>query len=276
MIIHLEKGTNMKYEISGSAASGLLHKFLFIKNPGLISLVFFSLSLTILNYAQEEKIFNDNPAQINSNNSTIVSDLADTLQKSDTTISTGNDLSSLSLAFKPKLLPDNMSFTEKFLWDENGFMRKIGIAGPLTAESRKDEIQARRTMLSIHQIAGVTTLGLMIASAYYGQKVIDGRRNFSGTHQTLVTFTIGTYALTGLLAILSPPPLIRRGDEESTTSIHKTLAWVHLAGMIITPIIGSMISQRHHVLNMDKAHFHQVLGYITTATFATSIIVLFF
>ena len=267
----------MKDERSGSAGSGLLHKFLFIKNPGLISLVFFSLSLTILNYAQEVKIFNNNPALINSNNSVPVRNSTDTLQNSDsTTISTGNDLSSLSLAFKPKLLPDNISFTEKFLWGENGFMRKIGIAGPLTAESRKDEIQARRTMLSIHQIAGVTTLGLMLASAYYGQKVIDGRRNFSGTHQTLVTFTIGTYALTGLLAILSPPPLIRRDDEESTTSIHKTLAWIHFAGMIITPIIGSMISQRHHVLNMDKAHFHQVLGYITTATFATSIIVLFF
>jgi hypothetical protein len=200
----------------------------------------------------------------------------DTVKKADTTQALNlNDLSNISLAFKPKLLPDHMSFMEKFLWDDNGLMRKIGIAGPLNADTRQNELQARRTMLSIHQITGLTTLGLMITADYFGQKVLDGRRDLSGTHKTFVSLTIGSYAITGLLAILSPPPMIRRDDEVSTTSIHKTLAWVHFVGMIITPILGSLVVN-HRMINIDKGHYHQISAYITTAVFAASAIILTF
>jgi len=202
--------------------------------------------------------------------------LPDTVMKTDTTNNSNfNDLSSLSLAIKPRLLPDKMSFMENFLWDENGEMRKIGIAGPLNSETRKNELQARRTMLSIHQATGLATLGLMITTDYFGQKVLDGRPDLSGTHKTFVALTIGAYAITGLLAILSPPPLIRRENESSTTSIHKILAWIHFAGMILTPILGSLIVN-HHVLDINKARFHQVSAYATTAVFAASIVVLTF
>ena len=133
-------------------------------------------------------------------------------------------------------------------------------------------------MLTAHQIGGFATLGLMLATCYYGQKIIDGgvegRRNYESIKNSLVQATITSFTLTALLAILSPPPLIRR-DETSTTSIHKTLAWLHVAGMIITPILGSLI-QKHRTFNMDKAHFHQVAGYITTAIFAASMIVITF
>jgi hypothetical protein len=200
----------------------------------------------------------------------------DTVKKADTTQASNlNDLANVSLAFKPKLLPDHISFMEKFLWGENGFVRKIGIAGPLNAETRQHELQARRTMLSIHQITGLTTLGLMITTDYFGQKVLDGRRDLSGTHKTFVALTIGSYAITGLLAILSPPPMIRRDNEVSTTSIHKTLAWVHFIGMIVTPILGSLVVN-HRMINIDKGHYHQISAYITTAVFAASAIVLTF
>jgi hypothetical protein len=201
---------------------------------------------------------------------------ADTVKKADTTTSSNlNDLANISLAFKPKLLPDNMSFMEKFFWDDNGFMRKTGIAGPLNAESRQKELQARRTMLSVHQITGLATLGLMLTADYYGQQVLNGRYNLSGTHKTFVAFTIGMYSITALLAVLSPPPMIRRSDEVSTVTIHKTLAWLHFAGMILTPIIGKMIV-KHRALNINTAHFHQISAYITTAIFAASVIVLTF
>jgi hypothetical protein len=52
---------------------------------------------------------------------------------------------------KRQLLPGKISFLEKWLWDENGMFRKIGIAGPLTPESRKTELAARRTMLTLVQ-----------------------------------------------------------------------------------------------------------------------------
>ncbi len=202
--------------------------------------------------------------------------LEDTVKIDTTQDSSLSDLSSLSLAIKPKLLPDNMSFMEKFLWDEDGFMRKLGVAGPLTKESRESELKARRTMLTVHQISGLATLGLMLTADYFGQRVIDGHRSDGDIHQAFVGLTIGTYALTGMLAVLAPPPLIRReGERISTTGIHKTLAWVHFAGMILTPILGSLI-ENHHKLNIDKAHFHQISAYTTTAVFAASVIVLTF
>ena len=179
---------------------------------------------------------------------------------------------SLQIAEKPKLLPDNISFMENTMWGENGLMRKIGLTGPLTPETRKNELDVRRTMLTIHHISGLTTLGLMVASAFVGQKIINGRRDLGDTHKTLVSLTIANYSLTGILSVFSPPPSIRR-DEFSTITVHKTLAWAHLAGMIITPILGSYIEE-HHTFNTDKAHVHQISGYITTALFAASMIVI--
>jgi hypothetical protein len=195
----------------------------------------------------------------------------DTTTASDTA---AQDLASMFTTTEPNLLPDRMSFGEKFFWGKSGLFREVGLVGPLTLPERKYEIELRRTMLTTHQIAGFTTLALMWTSAYFGQRVIDGNRRLGGTHQAFVTATILSYSITGLLAVLSPPPLIRR-DEVGTVTIHKTLAWIHLAGMILTPIIGSMIRHRHS-FSMKEAHFHQVAGYITTATFTAAVLVIVF
>ena len=189
---------------------------------------------------------------------------------------------SLVHAIKPRLLPENMSFMERGLWGEDGILRGLGIASPLTPEVRKHELDVRRTMLTMHQIGGFLTLGSMIATVYFGQKSLNSpytgqpKDPYRGTHQAFVTSTLILYGATGLMSILSPPPVIRR-DEISTTTIHKTLAWVHFAGMILTPIIGKTILKRGPVgryADLNQARFHQISGYITTAVFATSMIVI--
>ncbi len=181
------------------------------------------------------------------------------------------------------LMPENTSWMERMLWGESGLVRKIGIAGDLTPEVRRHELSVRRTMLTMHQIGGFASWGLMVASCYTGQRVLNGDRNISDAHSALVKWTIGTYSATALLAILSPPPLIRR-EETSTTSIHKTLAWIHVAGMILTPIIGSMVwhftgnrqTGRVLVQNDSEARFHQISAYATTAVFTAAMIVMTF
>jgi hypothetical protein len=184
----------------------------------------------------------------------------------------------------PRLMPDNLSFMERGLWGENGFFRSVGIAGELTPESRKSELSARRTMLTMHQIGGFVTLGLMGVTLYYGQKALNDsnipgqERTDQSKHNQFVTYTIISYGLTGLLAAISPPPLIRR-NETSTTTIHKTLAWIHFAGMILTPIVGNMIKKRSghfSYIDLPTAHFHQVSAYITTGVFAASMIIITF
>jgi hypothetical protein len=176
---------------------------------------------------------------------------------------------------KPRLLPDNMSFVERGLWGEGGILRGIGIASPLTPEVRQHELAVRRTMLTMHQIGGFVTLGLMGATVFYGQRYLNSaQRSDRDMHQTFVAATIISYTATGLLAALSPPPLIRR-DETSTTTIHKTLAWIHFAGMIVTPLLGNAINRRGSSY-YDQAHVHQISAYITTAVFAASMIVITF
>ncbi len=187
-----------------------------------------------------------------------------------------SDTNTTSLALppmqKPKLLPADISFGENFLWGEKGLFREIGLVGKLSPQERIQELKIRRTMLTAHQIGGFTTLALMLTADYFGQQVIDGKRYLGDVHQNIIAATIISYSLTGLLAILSPPPLIRR-DEGGTVAIHKTLAWIHVLGMIITPILGSTIRHKR-IFNMDQAHFHQISGYLTTAVFATSLIVI--
>jgi hypothetical protein len=192
----------------------------------------------------------------------------------DSTQSVFGNVDSLMAETEPKLLPENISFMENFLWGENGLTRKVGIVGSLSPQEREYELKIRRTMLTAHQIGGFATLAMMLTADYFGQRVIDGNRRMGDIHQSLVAATIISYSLTGLLAILSPPPLIRR-EESSTTTLHKTLAWIHVAGMVLTPILGSMIGGRRH-FNIDKAHYHQIAGYITTAVFASAMIVVTF
>jgi hypothetical protein len=176
---------------------------------------------------------------------------------------------------RPKLMPDNTSWFERGLWGENGLVRKIGLAPPLTVEERKSELNLRRTMLTAHQIGGFLTLGLMATTLYYGQKTLNnpGVRTYRRYHQGFIAATITSYSATGLLAVLSPPPLIRR-DEVSTTTIHKALAWVHFAGMVVTPILGA--SLRRNFKDDQLTRFHQVSAYVTAGALAASLIVVTF
>jgi hypothetical protein len=182
---------------------------------------------------------------------------------------------SLRRAMVRRLLPPHLSLLESGLWGERGILRSPGLFGPLMPESRKKDLSLRRTMLTLHQVGGFVTLGLMATTVYFGQMALDNprTRSYRETHSDFVGLTIVSYSLTGALALLSPPPLIRR-DEFSTTELHKILAWVHVVGMIVTPILGASLE---HSLSYDqRARFHQLSAYITTATFATAMIVITF
>jgi hypothetical protein len=186
----------------------------------------------------------------------------------------------VSVVRRPRLLPENLGFFERNLWTENGLFRSVGIASPLTPESRKSELKLRRTMLVAHEVSGFVTLGLMVTTVYYGQKVLNeyntiNYRPLLSKHTKFVDATIATYSITALLSLLSPPPVIRR-DEISTVSIHRALAWVHVTGMIITPIIAAIARKGRGATDMSVLRIHQISGYITTSAFAASMIVMTF
>jgi hypothetical protein len=256
--------------LSYNTANSKIKEFTDFHSPYLMTILFL---LTIVIYTQNL------PAQTYAMRSELDTRLKSALDSTPVIDTTGSDTTSFADSFppppKPKLLPDNISFGEKLFWGEKGVFRSMGIVPQLSPEERKNELGIRRFMLTTHQITGFTTVALMLTTVYFGQKTIDNHMNrtYSNDHQMFVDATIATYSLTALLAILSPPPLIRRDNEESTTTLHKTLAWIHAAGMILTPILGSMIGGRRS-FNMDKAHFHQVAGYLTVAVFTASFIVI--
>jgi hypothetical protein len=189
---------------------------------------------------------------------------------------------------KVKLLPDNMSLTEKAFWGEDGILRSTGIA-PLNPIARKSELTYRRTVLSMHQVGGFVTMALFIPTLIYGQRNIDMRnavaerrgtfdQNIASTHRTLGEVTFAAYMATASLALFSPPPLVRRNDW-STITIHKTLAIVHFAGMLALPILGSLAAHEERV-NFENAKrlrtAHQITAYVTAAAFTASMIIITF
>lgn len=167
------------------------------------------------------------------------------------------------------LLPEVLGPGERMLWGPHGLMRTVG-AFPLTEESREKELGLRRGMLTAHQVGGFLTLGSMIATAYAGQMISNGESGYGGAKRILVNTTIAGYFTTALLALLTPPPVIRRPGWNSV-STHKALAWVHFTGMIITPILGRMLDGEK-----DVQALHQVSGYATTAAFAGAMLVITF
>lgn len=180
---------------------------------------------------------------------------------------------SLEQARKRRLLPKKISLMERAFWGENGVFRATGIA-PLTQESRKAELTVRRTMLTIHQAAGIATLGLMIATVVVGQRYIDGDLMLYDAKRRLGDATVVAYMTTAAFSLFAPPPAVRR-DEWNSISTHKLFAFIHFTGMILTPIFAHRITSPGGDYN-QKVRVHQMAAYITTAAFSASIISLAF
>ncbi len=142
-------------------------------------------------------------------------------------------------------------------------------------------------MLTAHQVGGFITMGLLIPTLIIGQENINmwndaaaGIRPFdralSDRHRTIAALTFASYMATASMSILSPPPLIRR-DEFGTTSLHKTLAWVHFTGMIATPILASLASNSRSLNTGNQWRTaHEVTAYVTAAAFTASLIIITF
>ena len=196
------------------------------------------------------------------------------------------DSQAVTVRHSPKLLPSSMSPVESLLWGESGAFRAIGLA-PLTPEARKSELALRRTMLTIHQIGGFATLGMFVPTLILGQRNLKNYndaaagirpldRSLNRSHRNIAEITWAMYMSTAGLALLTPPPLIRR-DGGNTVTTHKLLAWVHFTGMLAIPFLGSMAAHAHSAqAAKDLRTAHQVVAYTSAAAFAAAMIVITF
>ncbi len=102
-------------------------------------------------------------------------------------------------------------------------------------------------------------------------------------HETFAFITTGLYTTAGVLAVAAPDPdraSEGNGGAESRLRLHKTLAYIHGAGMIILPILG-ILSVHPEVFGINdndtRADFtratrtvHSLLGFATFATFTAA------
>jgi hypothetical protein len=118
----------------------------------------------------------------------------------------------------------------------------LGFAPDQTQGSAKNQalLDRRSHMLKIHQRLGLLTLVPLAATLIASGSA--GGRSTSSTgrmvHGALGGLTAGMYITTASFAIFAPkvPGTVTRGPIR----LHKALAFVHGAGMILTPILGVM------------------------------------
>lgn len=136
----------------------------------------------------------------------------------------------------------------------------LGFPAAQTQGNPQDQarLDKRSRMLKIHQRLGLITTVPLIATVVTGG-LAGGRSTSSSTrdlHAALGSVTAGLYFTTAYYSIFAPrvPGTQTRGPIR----LHKTLAWIHGPGMILTPILGAMAfdqkSKGERVHGIASAH----------------------
>src|SRR5579862_5644431 len=101
-------------------------------------------------------------------------------------------------------------------------------------------LNKRSHMLKIHQRMGLITTAPLIATIITSSMAGGKNSTSSGRdiHAILGTTTAGLYLTTASFAIFAPK--IEGTKTRGSIRLHKTLAWIHGPGMILTPILGAM------------------------------------
>lgn len=165
-----------------------------------------------------------------------------------------------------------LSLLERAFWGRHGLMRTTHLFRLDEQNPRNDFRQmahVRRKMLSTHQMLGLATAASMAVTVYGGQRAIDGHS--SSLHKASLPFTIGLYTATAVLALASPPKLIPSRGGMDTITFHKYFAMLHMAGMVVTPLIAPGGSDP-----MSVRRRHQISGYTTFGAFTGGIMVVTF
>jgi hypothetical protein len=113
-------------------------------------------------------------------------------------------------------------------------------------------LDKRSHMLQVHQRLGLITTIPLVATLITGGSA--GGKSTSSSDRTLHAILGGTtvvlYGASAYYAIFAPK--IEGIETHGNIRLHKALAWVHGAGMILTPILGAMAYQQRS--NGESVH----------------------
>lgn len=154
-------------------------------------------------------------------------------------------------------------------------LEDLGFPPDLLKGSAEDQalLDKRSHMLKIHQRLGLITLVPMAATIFTsgGASGKSGSASGRNLHGALGLVTAAMYVTTASYAIRAPK--LPGTETRGPIRLHKILAWVHGARMILTPILGAMA--RTQLDRGEKVHgvaaAHSAVADVTLAAYAAAI-----
>ena len=183
------------------------------------------------------------------------------------------------------VLPSTLDATASAAADFDPFL--IPVQNP-EADFEAERLKTRRTYLKVHQVAALTSLGLLIGQVALGQVLLNKKRegdlegydDLRDYHRWLGITTFSVYSVAAGAAFFAPK-IDREGAYDAIT-IHKSLAIIHMTGMIVTPLRSYyQVSQSEKIKTVEDADrvrrlntIHQATGYTTAAALAGAMLVI--
>ena len=121
----------------------------------------------------------------------------------------------------------------------------------LTSEVKQDlklenDLKERSSKLYIHQVTGLVTAGLMLATLVTAEMVND-----NNAHQILGMTTAAAYWTTFYFS-QTAPKIAGSETKGWNIKIHKASRWIHAPLMALVPIVGLIAN--HQVRHGEEAH----------------------
>ena len=164
----------------------------------------------------------------------------------------------------------NVTLTETLGLGDLGFSTEQ-TQGSAADQARLDK---RSHMLKTHQRLGLLTAASFVATLISSNNAGGRRATSSGRdwHAGLGILNTALYLTTASFAILAPK--IPGTETRGPIRVHKALAWIHGAGMIVTPILGAMaFDQRSKGQRVTgAASYHGAAAAVTTIAYGLAII----
>jgi hypothetical protein len=134
-------------------------------------------------------------------------------------------------------------------------------------------LDKRTHMLKVHQRLGLITIGplaaTLISSGFAGGKKTSSTDR--DLHAILGSVTTDLYFTTAYYAIRAPR--IHGTQTRGPIRLHKTLAWIHAPGMVLTPILGEIAFDQKS--RGEKVHgiatVHGPVAIVTAAAFGLAV-----
>lgn len=145
-------------------------------------------------------------------------------------------------------------------------------------------LNKRTHMLKVHQTLGLITVAPLLATVIVsggatqkhtkGPNSVPVEPSSSGVdlHAALGSTTVVMYGLTAYYAIAAPK--IPGVEPKGAIRLHRDLVWVHLPGMVLTPVLGAMAlnqeNQNEKIHGIASAHAY--VAWTTVAAYGASIV----